>query len=282
MSSLHARLAEARHRFERAGITPDEAAIDAEVLVRHTLGWDRATLLMRGNEAPPAGFDGRFAELVRRRCGREPVAMIVGEREFWGLAFEVTSDVLVPRPETEFVVEAALELAAAGEVRRIVDVGTGSGCIAVALAVALPGVEVVATDVSPAALAVAARNAARHGVQARIAFVHGPLLEGVEGRADLIVSNPPYVATAEAPTLPPEVLMFEPHGALFGGDDGLDVIRRLLQTAADHLAPCGRLVVEFGFGQAAAVSGLAAAAGWRLVAMRQDLKQIPRVVVLGR
>ncbi len=282
MASLHEHLAEARHRFERCGITPEEAAIDAEVLARHVLGWDRAALLAHAPGAPPGGFDERFAALVDRRCDREPVALIVGEREFWGLSFEVTRDVLVPRPETEFVVEAALELAAAGAVRRLVDVGTGSGCIAVALAVALPGAQIVATDVSPAALAVAARNAARHDVQARITFVHGPLLDAVEGRADLIVSNPPYVATSDIATLPPEVLNFEPHDALLAGADGLAVIRRLLETAAGHLAPSGHLVVEFGFGQAAAVSGIAAGAGWRLVAMHQDLQQIPRVAVLGR
>jgi release factor glutamine methyltransferase len=282
MASLQDRLADARRGFERAGISRDEAAIDAEVLARHVLRWDRATLLTHGHEPAPAGFDERFDALVQRRRDREPVAMIVGRREFWGLEFEVTRDVLVPRPETELVVEVALELAAAGPVRRIVDVGTGSGCIAVALAVALPEAAIVAADISPAALAVASRNAGRHGVQARIVFVESPLLERVSGPADLIVSNPPYVPTSDVATLSPEVLRYEPHQALFAGDDGLSVIRRLLDTAADRLAPAGHLVVEFGFGQAAAVSALAAAAGWRQVAVRQDLQRIPRVAVLRR
>ncbi len=282
MASLHDRLADARHRFERAGIAADEAAIGAEVLARHVLGWDRATLITHGHEHPPAGFDQSFAALVERRLQREPVAQIVGHREFWGLEFEVTRDVLVPRPETELVVEAALELARAGGVRRIVDVGTGSGCIAVALAVALPDVSVIATDVSPEALAVATRNARRHGVLDRTAFVESDLLAAVPGTADLIVSNPPYVPSADLPTLPPEVARHEPHRALFAGDDGLSAIRPLLETAGAHLAPAGHLVVEFGFGQAAAVTALAAGTAWRVVAVRRDLQQIPRVIVLGR
>jgi release factor glutamine methyltransferase len=137
MASVHERLSDARHAFEGAGISGDEAAIDAEVLARHVLGWDRAGVITRGREAAPAGFDESFDALVRRRLQREPVAMIVGHREFWGLEFEVTRDVLVPRPDTEFVVEAAIELAGTAAVR-IIDVGTGSGCIAVSLAVELP------------------------------------------------------------------------------------------------------------------------------------------------
>ncbi len=282
MAPLHDQLADARHRFERAGIAADEAAIDAEVLARHVLGWDRATLITHGHEQPPAGFERSFAALVDRRLQREPVAQIVGHREFWGLEFEVTRDVLVPRPETEFVVEAALELARDGGVRRIVDVGTGSGCIAIALAVALADVFVVATDVAPEALAVAARNAARHGVLDRVAFVEGDLLAAVPGTADLIVSNPPYVPSSDLPKLPPEVARYEPHRALFAGDDGLSAIRRLLEAAGAHLAPAGHLVVEFGFGQAAEVTALAAATAWRVIAVRRDLQQIPRVIVLGR
>ncbi len=282
MASLHDRLADARHRFERAGIAADEAAIDAEVLARHVLGWDRATLITHGHEHPSAGFERSFAALVDRRVQREPVAQIVGHREFWGLEFEVTRDVLVPRPETEFVVEAALELAGAGGVRRIVDVGTGSGCIAIALAVALADLSVVATDVSPEALAVATRNARRHGVVDRVAFVESDLLAAVPGTADLIVSNPPYVPSSDLPTLPPEVACYEPHRALFAGDDGLAAIRRLLETAGAHLAPAGHLVVECGFGQAGEVASLAAATAWRVIAVRQDLQQIPRVIVLGR
>jgi release factor glutamine methyltransferase len=282
MASLHERLADARRRFERAGIADDEAAIDAAVLARHLLGWDRAALLTHGHEPPPPGFDTRYGPLVERRIAREPVAYIVGHREFWGLEIEVTRDVLVPRPETELVVEAALAIAGRGEVRRIVDVGTGSGCIAVALAVELPAAAVVAADVSAAALAVARRNARRHGAADRIRLVESDLLDGVAESADLIVSNPPYVSTADRERLPPEVARYEPHQALFAGEDGLDAIRRLVATAHGRLAPGGHLVVEFGFGQGSAVTALAADAGWRVVAVRRDLQQIPRVAVLGR
>jgi release factor glutamine methyltransferase len=282
MATLRDRLGAARHAFERAGIAPDEAAIDADVLARHALGWDRATLITHGPEPPPAGFDEAFAPLVERRLEREPVAHIVGHREFWGLEFEVTRDVLVPRPETELVVEAALELAGAGAEQRIVDVGTGSGCIAVSLAVSLPGARVTATDASAAALAVARRNARQHDVEDRIAFIEGDLFAGVEGAADLIVSNPPYVPVGDLASLPPEVARYEPHLALVAGDDGLSAIGRLLGEGRQHLAPAGHLVVEFGFGQASSVTALAAAAGWRLHSMRHDLQQIPRVIVLGR
>jgi release factor glutamine methyltransferase len=282
MATLHHRLAAARHDFERAGIAPDEAAIDADVLARHALGWDRAAIITHGHEPPPAGFESAFAPLVQRRIEREPVAQIVGHREFWGLEFEVTRDVLVPRPETELVVDAALELARAGGVRRIVEVGTGSGCIAVSVAVSLPGASIVATETSRAALAVARRNARRHGVEDRIAFVEGDLLSGVRGVAELIVSNPPYVPDGDLASLPLEVSRYEPHEALFAGEDGLSAIARLLEDAVAHLASAGHLVVEFGFGQASKVSALAAAAGWRIHAIRPDLQQIPRVMVLGR
>jgi release factor glutamine methyltransferase len=281
MASVHERLVDARHAFERAGIPADEAAIDAEVLARHVLGWDRAGLITRGREAASRGFDEAFAALVRRRVQREPVAMIVGHREFWGLEFEVTPDVLVPRPDTEFVVDTAIDLAGTGAVR-IVDVGTGSGCIAVSLAVALPSATVVAVDISPAALTVARRNAERHRVRERMTFVESNLLERVSGAADLIVSNPPYIATQASSTLPPEVVRYEPHQALFGGEDGLDAIRRLLDTAAAHLAPMGRLVIEFGYAQEPDVVALAAEKGWRVVSVRQDLQRIPRVIALRR
>ena len=281
MGSVYERLADARQAFVRAGISDDEAAIDAEVLARHVLLWDRANLITRGRDPAPDGFDDAFDALVRRRLQREPVAMIVGHREFWELEFEVTGDVLVPRPDTEFVVEAAIALAGTGAVQ-IVDVGTGSGCIAVSLAVSLPAATVTAVDLSPAALAVARRNAARHGVRDRMTFVESDLLERVPGTADLIVSNPPYIARADAPTLPPEVVRYEPHLALFGGDDGLEAIRRLFDTAAAHLAPDGRLVIEFGYTQEADVTALAVAKGWHVVAIRQDLQRIPRVIALRR
>lgn len=283
MPSIHDRIARARHRFERAGIGVEEAAIDAEVLARHVLGWDRAQLITSGRDPAPGSFDEAFEPLVVRRERREPVAMIVGHREFWNIDFEVTHDVLIPRPETELIIETAIDLSAeTGPWQHIVDVGTGSGCIAIALAREFPGASVTAADISAAALAVARRNAVRHGVQERVAFVASNVLDGVDRVADLIVSNPPYCRTDDAATLQPEVSGYEPHGALFAGPDGLDVIRRLFDTAAAHLAAGGRLVVEFGFGQDAEIVRLADATGWRVLDVRRDLQQIPRVIVLGR
>jgi release factor glutamine methyltransferase len=171
MISLHERIAEARDVLVRAGLAPANAAIDAEVLARHALDWDRARLLARGREPSPPGFDERFRAFIARRAAREPVALITGHREFWGLEFAVTPDVLIPRPETELVVEAVCEFGASRTIRRIVDVGTGSGCLAVALAHEFPAARIVATDISPAALRVAAANVARHRVGGQVSCV---------------------------------------------------------------------------------------------------------------
>jgi release factor glutamine methyltransferase len=280
---LHQRLAEARLTLTQAGIPPDEAALDAELLARQVLDCDRATLLTRARDPLPSAFDRLFKTLLTRRARREPLAYIVGHREFWGLEFDVTPAVLIPRPETELIVEEALAsmpLRDAG--RRIVDVGTGSGCLAVTLAIEFPAAQVTATDISDDALAVAYRNAERHNVLARVSFLQTNLLDGISGPADLIVSNPPYVAVGDAPTLPPEVAGYEPATALFAGSDGLDVIRELLAAAPLLLASDGFLIVEFGFGQEALVRDAARAAGWTVVRMRSDLQRIPRVVVLRR
>ena len=218
----------------------DEAPGDAEVLARHALGWDAATYVARRREPPPDGFDARFSPLVRRRLTREPVSQIVGHREFWGLEFEVTRDVLTPRPETELVVQAALGACSAGDghagsaegpagPRVVVDIGTGSGCIAVALAAALPDARFIASDASLAALAVARRNAARHGVGRRIAFRHTSVIPP-ENDIDMVVSNPPYIPLRDRDTLPPEVRDHEPALALFGGEDGLAFYRQLFEN----------------------------------------------------
>jgi release factor glutamine methyltransferase len=283
MASLQERLAEAGQAFILAGIRPPEAAFDAEVLARHVLRWDRASVLTRGREPVPADFDERYAPLVALRAAREPVAYIIGHREFWGLDFEVNTDVLIPRPETEILVEEALAWARAHEnCRRIIDVGTGSGCIAVALALEVLSAEIVATDMSAAALAVARRNALRHNVHSRITFLQTDLLEDVEGTADLIVSNPPYIPDSDAEGLQPEVAMYEPASALFAGIDGLAMLRRIFINAAGHLADEGALIVEFGFGQDAEVRSLAAGMGWQVTRVRNDLQGIPRVALLRR
>ena len=231
--TLAEHVAAGRIRLAEAGVDAASAAFDAEVLARYLLGWDRASYLARARDPVPAWFPQRYGRWLERRAGREPVAQILGHREFWGLDFEVTRDVLTPRPETELIVEEALACASAMRaggrvVRSIVDVGTGSGCLAVSLAREIPGARIVATDTSPAALAVARRNVVRHGVGARVAFVRTSLVEGIAGPVDLIVSNLPYAADADLAALPPEVRDFEPPIALAGGPDGLDPIRRLL------------------------------------------------------
>lgn len=280
--SVHEAIAAARRTLVDAGIPAEDAALDAEVLARHALAWDRAALITRGREDPPLGFAGQFAALVARRAGREPVAYITGVREFWGRDFEVSRDVLIPRPETELIVEEALEAAEARPPATMVDVGTGSGCLAVTLALEIPGAHIVATDVSPAALLVARRNANRYRVAERIVFTRTNLLDGISGPFDLIVANPPYLAPEVEPTLQPEVARFEPPQALYGGRDGLDAYRGLFPAAADRLADEGRLVVEFGFGQEADVRRLASTAGLTIVRVRPDLQGIPRAAVLRR
>jgi release factor glutamine methyltransferase len=280
--SLHRRIAAARDSLVDAGVPAQHAPLDAEVLARHVLGWDRAELLARGREAPPEGFDQPFNDLIARRQAREPVSLIIGTREFWGLDFEVTRDVLVPRPETEFIVEEALTAFDTRPVNTIIDVGTGSGCIAVALAREFPAARVIATDISEAALAVARRNASRHGVADRIDFRRTNLLEDVAAAADLIVSNPPYVPRSAERAMAPEVLVYEPHVALFAGAEGLELVERILEQAASRIVADGRLILEFGFGQEADVAALAARTGWQTERVREDLQGIPRTIVLMR
>jgi release factor glutamine methyltransferase len=280
MPSLHERLTDARQSLVRAGIPEKEAALDAEVLARHVLECDRATLVTRSRDPIPSAFDRLYQPLVARRVAREPIAYILGHREFWGLEFEVTPDVLIPRPETEFIVEEAIAVASRTLTRRIVDVGTGSGCLAVALAIEFASARVIATDVSSAALAVATRNAERHKAIGRISFVETDLFDDSEGLAHLIVSNPPYVPEVHAAAVQPEVGRYEPRTALYAGRDGLAVIRRLLAAAPRRLAEEGWLVVEFGLGQEAPFRAVAAEAGWQVARIREDLQGIPRVAVL--
>ncbi len=279
------RVAAATSRLVAAGLPLEAAALDAEVLARHVLGWDRAAYLCDRRDAAPDGFRQAYDAALDRRASREPVASIVGRREFWGLDLEVGPGVLTPRPETELLVEEALRLAAGNPcaARLLADVGTGSGCVAIALATELPGARIIATDISAPALAVARRNAVRHGVDARIAWVRTSCLEGVRAVPDLIVANPPYVPDGELAGLPPEVRDYDPRLALAGGRDGLDVVRRLLDVAAERLRPGGRLVLELGRGQAAAArDAVAARPALSLVAVRRDLRGIARTLVARR
>jgi release factor glutamine methyltransferase len=278
MTSVYDYLTGGRDTLQRAGLAPADAALDAEVLARHALGWDRARLIADGRSAAPAGFVDRFHDLIARRSRREPVAFIVGQREFWGLDFEVTPAVLIPRPETELIIEAACARRPNRDAKRIVDVGTGSGCLAVALAREFPAARVVATDISPAALEVAQRNATRHAKD-RITFVRGDLLDAIAGPIDLIVSNPPYVPSGAA--LSPDIVRFEPATALYAGEDGMTLLERLIVSARTQIADGGLFIVEFGYGQDAAVAALALDAGWRDIRFEQDLQSIPRIAVLS-
>ncbi len=293
--TIHRRIQDARRRLEQAGIEPAEAAIDADVLARHALGgWERGQLLVRQHDACPVAFAGVFDALVRRRERREPTGYIIGHREFWNLDIEVAPAVLVPRPETELLVEETLSRLSPADARsqnregltrvvpdapvRLADVGTGSGCIAVALARWLPAADIVAIDASEQALAVAQRNVVRHDVSGRVRLVRGDLLAGVRGLFDAVVSNPPYVPASEIAGLQPEVRDHEPLQALVGGADGLDVIRRLVPEAAAVLRPGGWLLFEFGLGQEQGVRGIIAAEPrFEAVDLRADLAGIPRV-----
>jgi release factor glutamine methyltransferase len=280
--TIHARVVAARGRLRDAAIPPDEADLDARLLAQHVLGWSTERYFVDSVGEEPPGFLERFDALVSRRASREPFAYIVGHEEFWGRQFEVTPAVLIPRPETELIVEIALALLRDGAEGRtaICDVGTGSGCIAVSIAAERPQTGIIAVDRSPSALDVARRNAARYGVAPQIDFRRGDLFEGVAETFDVIVSNPPYVAEGDRQTIQAEVGSYEPADALFAGVDGLDVIRRLVEEAPRHLAAGAHLVFEFGFGQADAIAELIREGGRLvLIEMRRDLQGIPRTAV---
>jgi release factor glutamine methyltransferase len=255
----------------------DTPRLDAEVLLAAALGIDRTALFLEPGRAVQGPAVRAFQNAVRRRsAGREPVAYITGTRGFRQIELAVDRRVLVPRPETELLVEVGIELLADGA--RVVDVGTGSGAVALALASERPDLAVVATDSSADALAVARANAERLGLDA-VVFAHGDLLAGI-GKVDAVLSNPPYVAESERTALAPEIMRHEPPAALFAGADGLDVIRRLVPAAA--AAGARLLAIELGQGQAAAVAALMAAAGYGAVERRRDLAGIERVVVARR
>jgi release factor glutamine methyltransferase len=265
----------------KAGFAHTDAHRDIAVLVRHLLEWDTAAWLSRQRDAAPAELGARLDLLVSRRALGEPVAYLCGTREFYGRAFTVTRDVLIPRPDTELLCERVLSLMTACPAGRaspvIVDVGTGSGCIAVTLAAGLPGISVVATDTSAAALEVAAGNATRHGVAGRIRFVEGPLVAGASG-VDVVVSNPPYIPEGDRAGLMRDVRDFEPASALFAGQDGLDVIRPLISAAWTALRAGGMLALEIGAGQADAVVALMTEAGFIDIRTTHDLAGIPRTL----
>jgi release factor glutamine methyltransferase len=301
----------------------------AELLLVHALNRNRTWLYAHPEETLTDAEAQRFFELIARRAAGKPTQHLTGKQEFWGLEFEVTPDVLIPRPETEHVIEVALDRLAlrelranrppksAGEGLQIADIGTGSGCIAIALAKELPAANLLATDISSAALAVAKRNAQRHGVADRIDFREANLLSPVgpqqaapqpakvpnsapqsgfdESRLnsplvtrhsqlsfDLIVSNPPYIGRREAPTLPREVRDHEPPTALFGGEEGYEPYAGLITESAKHLKPGGILVLELGHNSLPAVQPLLDTAAWTNIGVTNDLAGIPRVLAAER
>ncbi|HET8925091.1 MAG TPA: peptide chain release factor N(5)-glutamine methyltransferase [Candidatus Acidoferrum sp.] len=305
----------------RAARVPSHT-LAAELLLLHVLGRDRTWIYAHPEkEISPADAE-RYFMLISRRASGEPTQHLTGKQEFWGLEFEVTPDVLIPRPETEHVIEVALDRLALREVRagrpqkndgaglRIVDVGTGSGCLAVVLAKELPAAEIYATDISPAALAVARRNAARHCVAGRICFLGCNLFEGLAVGAgcivplqgntaseaphqsrvtshqipsvDLIVSNPPYIGRREAATLMREVREHEPEIALYGGEEGYELYAELIAQSAAHLKPGGILVLELGHSSLPAVQPLLDPPTWTNVGVTNDLAGIPRVLAAER
>ena len=258
---------------------------DAERLLRHVLGWDRAALVASPAAAVPDEAEARFRALVARRAARVPLQHLLGSQAFWKHEFQVTPDVLVPRPETELLVEASLELLRGEERPLIVDVGTGTGCIALSLAFERPEAEVHAIDISAPALAVALENARRLGLEGRVAFHHGDLLEPVAhltGRIDLVVSNPPYVDPADRPGLAPEVRDHEPPAALFPPGGALSVYRRLATASAVSLRDGGGLALEVSPFVAGHVTELLVAAGFAAPSVCPDLAGRPRVVFVRR
>ena len=281
----------------RTGPHPDRARRDAEALLLHVVRQERAALLARWKEKLEDVEARKFAKLVKRRLAGEPMQYIFGETEFYGLPFRVTQDVLIPRPETEHLIEvvqaAALSLQANGQTQpRIVDVGTGSGAIAVTLAKLLPHAAVTAIDLSVKALIVARENAAlngvpvlvdgnapSHGIHAgHVRFLQGDLLAPVAGeRFEIVVSNPPYIPSEDSPSLSVEVRDYEPHLALFAGEDGMEIYRRLIPQAHAVLVPGGLLALEIGYGQSPAVERLLQEHGFEQIQFIPDLQGIPRV-----
>ena len=264
-----------------AGFAPEDARADVAVLGRYVLGWTTAEWAMRLRDPAPIDLGDRLANMAVRRARHEPIAYITGTREFYGRPFHVTPSVLIPRPETEGIIDEALKLRKEGSRPFIIDIGTGSGCIAVTLALEWPGARVIGTDISGEALDVARSNALTLGATTvEVAPVNAnEFFPAQLGKVDLIVTNPPYVSESDRTSLPADVRDFEPETALFGGGDGLDVIRLLIPAAAKALRRGGTLLMEIGAGQAGALPALVTAAGLALVDIKPDLRGIPRTVI---
>ncbi len=256
------------------------ARSDARLILAAAAGIDMAALVARGDEMIPVVAKSRFDTYLKRRAAGEAVARILGEAEFWGLALKLNAATLVPRPDTETLVEAALEAARQmPPTVTICDLGTGSGAVAIALLTELPSARAVATDISVEALQIARENATAHGVANRIRFEQADFAEGPEGAFDIVVSNPPYIRTAAIADLPVEVREHDPHAALDGGADGLDAYRAILSRHGSLVAPGGFLALEVGYDQGESVASLCRRAGLLEVVVRRDLAGHGRVVI---
>jgi release factor glutamine methyltransferase len=271
-------LARAAERLRQVGCeTPD---LDARLLLQAATGLTREDVILEPGRSVPAGELQHFEILIERRARREPVSRILGEREFYGRTYRVTPETLDPRPDTETLIDAALALMPQGA--RILDLGTGTGAIAVTLLAERPDATALATDISPAALAVAAENAERAGVAERLRLMHGSWFEPVSGVFDIIVSNPPYIPAGDIAALSPDVRNFDPILALVGGEDGLDPYRAISACAARHLAEAGHVLVEIGAGQADEVEAIFAALGFGSPERHKDLGGHVRCLAFGR
>lgn len=278
MTSLREWLQQGEARLQ-AGPHPERARLDAENLLLHLIGKNRAWLLAHSDDEFGGCKSIGYAQQIERRFAGEPIQYITGECEFYGLRFLVNRDVLIPRPETEHLVEKVSDLAPLFPSPRVVDVGTGSGAIAIALAHEWPCVKVTAIDISQRALDVAKLNAKLIGFESRLRFLEGDLLEPVaEEQFEFVVSNPPYVATDDRASLTVEVRDHEPEVALFAGSNGLDIYRRLAPAAYSVLVPGGYAVFEIGYGQARDVAELFANAGFVEIEFAKDLQGIDRVI----
>ena len=281
-TSIAQAILEGANKLRNAGV-PDERR-EAGSLLMYVLDRDPGYILTHAEDLLSDEQAEKFVDALNERGRGKPLQYITGRQEFFGLEFEVNSDVLIPRPETELLVEAALSLVSKSEELFICDVGTGSGCIVVTLLKKLPGASAVALDISAAALKVAGRNAIRHGVRDRLSLITSDCFAGLGPASgpgfDLIVSNPPYVAEREIEVLQREVRDFEPRAALVSGEDGLTIIRRLLLESREYLKSSGFLIFEIGFDQHDAVRQLIDESSWKLLEIYDDLQGIPRTVAL--
>ena len=277
--SIAKAIIEGSQRLSAGGVA--EPRREAGSLLAHVLGRDRSFVITHADNALNYDESESFRSLIERRATGEPLQYLTGHQEFFKLDFEVTPSVLIPRPESELIIEAALEVLRDDPRPCVMDIGTGSGCLAISLLHELPAARALATDVSPAALEIAQRNAERHGVANRLTLLGSDCFSALAARGwfSLIASNPPYITDADLQNLQREV-NYEPRSALAGGPDGLSVIRRLLLEARPHLASGGYFVFEVGFGQSEAVESLIDRNCWKLIEIRTDLQKIPRTFVL--